>query len=95
MTARVSRLMIAASICAAATGAARAEPPALRVDHTDRECECRARGAMWRQGEELCIGGQMLTCGMDQNVSSWRPTGRGCPTASTGIMTPRKSRRES
>lgn len=54
-----------------------------------RDCDCRARGALWRQGEEICIGGRMLVCGMDQNVSSWRTTGRGCLSAQASF-TPRR-----
>jgi hypothetical protein len=52
-----------------------------------RDCDCRAQGALWRQGHELCINGQMQVCTMEQNVSAWKPLGRTCPTA--GLFTPR------
>ena len=46
-----------------------------------KDCDCRASGLMWRQGEETCISGTMQVCGMDQNVSSWIETKKPCPTA--------------
>jgi hypothetical protein len=52
-----------------------------------RDCDCRAQGALWRQGQELCINGQMQVCTMDQNVSAWKPVGRVCPSAR--LFTPR------
>jgi hypothetical protein len=45
-------------------------------------CHCRANGALFPQGEEVCMMGQMRVCGMSQNVSSWVQTGRTCPTSS-------------
>ncbi len=52
------------------------------------ECQCRAAGALFSMGEELCIAGQMAVCAMDQNVTTWRRTGRTCPSA-TAPATPR------
>jgi hypothetical protein len=45
------------------------------------ECECRARGKAFGQGEEICLGGSMAVCAMDQNVTTWQRTGRSCPSA--------------
>jgi hypothetical protein len=47
-----------------------------------QDCECRARGKAWRQGEEICLSGRKAICTMDQNVMSWRMTDRSCPLAS-------------
>ncbi len=63
------------------------------------ECQCRAAGALFSMGQEFCIGGQMAVCAMDQNVTTWRRTGRTCPAA-MAPATPRpahaawKSRRD-
>jgi hypothetical protein len=46
-----------------------------------RDCDCRAQGVLWRQGQEICMNGRMQICGMDQNVSTWITTGRNCPTS--------------
>jgi hypothetical protein len=45
------------------------------------DCDCRAKGQNWRQGEQICLNGALRICGMDQNVSSWLSTGKLCPTA--------------
>jgi hypothetical protein len=45
-----------------------------------QDCECRARGRAWRQGEEICLSGRRAVCSMEQNVASWRMTDRTCPT---------------
>jgi hypothetical protein len=49
-------------------------------------CECRARGQIYIMGEETCLNGQVTVCAMDQNVTTWRGTGKTCPQAS---FTPR------
>jgi hypothetical protein len=79
-------IVLAAASALVAAGAALAQ--AVDAPH---DCECRAQGALWRQGQELCIAGRLQVCGMDQNVSSWIPTGRTCPSADAS---PRKSRRD-
>jgi hypothetical protein len=76
--------VIAASILPASAGAA--EP--LGSSAATAECRCRARGALFSMGEEICIGGQMAVCAMDQNVTTWRRTGRTCPAAGRSV-TPR------
>jgi hypothetical protein len=47
-----------------------------------KPCECRARGQIYIVGEEICLNGQLALCAMDQNVTTWRGTGRSCPQAS-------------
>jgi hypothetical protein len=44
-------------------------------------------GQNWRQGEALCLNGTMAVCAMDQNVSAWKSTGRGCPTSQRNLST--------
>jgi hypothetical protein len=44
-----------------------------------QECECRARGRAYTQGEEICLNGQLAVCDMEQNVTTWRQTRRMCP----------------
>ena len=87
-----ARASIAAALLAALSAAA---PAQERFDH--RDCLCRANGQFWHQGQETCISGRMLVCGMDQNVSSWLSTGKACPTAFAPAnpgSDPGKSRRE-
>lgn len=56
-----------------------------RTEHAQSRlpCDCRALGRQWPQGEEVCLdiggGRKAYVCGMDQNVSSWKDTGRRCP----------------
>lgn len=51
-------------------------------------CTCRAQGRLFDMGEEACLatpdGPRLAICAMDQNVSSWKPTARTCPSASRG-----------
>ena len=89
------RVMMVASFAAAAGPAlADTEYSEERNAQGLRDCDCRAQGVLWRQGQELCIAGQLQICAMDQNVSSWRSTGRTCPTALAPAFSTRKSRRD-
>jgi hypothetical protein len=45
------------------------------------ECECRAQGKAFGQGEEICLGNSMAVCAMDQNVTTWKRTNKSCPSA--------------
>ena len=45
------------------------------------DCDCRAQGQIWRQGEQVCLNGNLRICGMNQNVTTWLSTGKSCPTA--------------
>jgi hypothetical protein len=60
-----------------------------------RDCDCRAAGRFWRQGQQVCLGGRRFVCGMDLNVSSWIATGDDCPQAlaprKPANMSPRRS----
>ncbi len=93
---RMAALIAAAFLPALANAA---EPVAPPPSNASPECQCRAAGAFFSMGQELCIGGQMAVCAMDQNVTTWRRTGRTCPAASAPV-TPRpmhaawKSRRD-
>ncbi|MGL4240152.1 MAG: hypothetical protein ACRCTI_03475 [Beijerinckiaceae bacterium] len=58
----------------------RMSPRITFVDGEARKpCECRARGQVFITGEEICLNGQVSICAMDQNVTTWRGTGRMCP----------------
>ena len=47
------------------------------------ECYCRAKGRLFAVGETACLsavqGPRQATCGMDQNVTSWRFSDAACP----------------
>lgn len=43
------------------------------------ECTCRAGGASFQLGTQICIGDQMVRCSMDLNVTSWKSVGSACP----------------
>jgi hypothetical protein len=47
-----------------------------------RDCDCRASGRLWSQGEKTCMNGSLYVCGMNQNISSWEKTSGSCPVAS-------------
>jgi hypothetical protein len=42
-------------------------------------CECRSAGQVFIQGQSTCLNGQVAVCSMDQNVTTWKPTGQTCP----------------
>jgi hypothetical protein len=44
-----------------------------------QKCECRAFGKAYTVDEQVCLNGRMMTCAMDQNVTTWRSSGRMCP----------------
>ena len=62
-----------------------AQPAAPRAGEAKplsaRDCPCRFFGAYHAQGTLMCVRGALARCAMDQNVPTWRPTGRGCPPA--------------
>ncbi len=63
------------------------EAPFVAVHH----CTCRFDGQEVELGERRCLktadGPKSAVCVMDQNVTSWRPSGETCPEAS--LATPR------
>ncbi len=44
-------------------------------------CQCRANGRIFIEGDETCINGAVLVCDMEQNVTTWRRTGKACPSS--------------
>jgi hypothetical protein len=52
------------------------------VTDLDPNCACVAQGRRWAQGEEVCIAGQSMVCGMNQNISSWKNLGQSCQVSS-------------
>lgn len=45
---------------------------------TDPSCACVAQGKRWAQGEEVCLAGLRMVCGMEQNVTTWKSLGQSC-----------------
>ena len=78
MTGAMHPMIFAALMLCPATARA-ADPP--RDIRPAMDCDCRANGLKWRQGEETCVNGAMQVCGMHQNVSAWIETKKPCPTA--------------
>ena len=48
-------------------------------------CTCRANGHSYKQGQILCIRGQLAKCAMNLNNSSWKIIAPTCPEASLQI----------
>jgi hypothetical protein len=65
-----------------------AQSPQPYPEQSIRDCDCRAMGRFWRQGQHICLSGRRFVCGMDSNVASWISTGTECPEA-TRRMSPR------
>jgi hypothetical protein len=59
-----------------------AAEPVPDVTDLDPNCACVAQGRRWAQGEEVCIAGQSMICGMNQNISSWKNLGQSCQVSS-------------
>ncbi len=86
---RTCRIALMSLICNAVLAVSVLAVPARAQDYQVPEhllggthCHCRAKDALFPQGEEVCIMGHLRICGMSQNVSSWIQTGRTCPTSS-------------
>jgi hypothetical protein len=47
------------------------------------ECTCRAKGQVYRIGDQVCLSGangnRLFRCDMDLNVTSWKPEDQPCP----------------
>jgi hypothetical protein len=56
--------------------------PVPDVSAQDPNCACVAQGKRWGQGEEACISGISMVCGMNQNISTWKSLGTSCQTSS-------------
>ena len=53
--------------------------PDLAMAHN---CTCRANGHSYKQGQIICIRGQLARCDMNLNNSSWKIIAPTCPEAS-------------
>jgi hypothetical protein len=60
----------------------RSAEPVPEVSVQDPNCACVAQGRRWAQGEEACIGGISMVCGMSQNVTTWKSSGKSCQISS-------------
>jgi hypothetical protein len=60
----------------------RSAEPVPDVTTLDPNCACVAQGKRWAQGEEVCIAGISMVCGMNQNISTWKSLGTFCQTSS-------------
>jgi hypothetical protein len=53
---------------------------------TMANCQCRANGREFEQGQVACLrlpsGTELARCGMELNNSSWKKIQDGCPSAS-------------
>ena len=56
--------------------------PVPQASDQDPSCACVAEGQRWSQGEEACISGQNMVCGMSQNVTTWKSLGTSCQISS-------------
>ncbi len=56
--------------------------PVPDVTPGDPSCACVAKGKRWAQGEEACISGLRMVCGMNQNISTWESLGQSCQISS-------------
>jgi hypothetical protein len=80
----ITHLAFGLSACIAALPGAAHHRPVIQAgvrvaaDPT-QDCECRARGQAYTQGEQICLNGRIAMCAMDQNVTTWRSTDKTCP----------------
>lgn len=81
-------LVVPLAPAAIAPSARAAEPAPAWTPPPLPPCTCRAEGRVFDMGEEACLatleGPRMAICAMDQNVTSWKPTARTCPSARRG-----------
>lgn len=79
------RPCLAGAILLLALPAAAGERLRMRVgaETPYSECFCRAKGRFFPVGESVCLrhaeGPRLATCGMEQNVTSWRFSEESCP----------------
>lgn len=76
--------LIAASIVLlwALPGTARSAEPVPPVSDADPSCACVAQGKRFAQGDEVCLAGLQMICGMNQNISTWKSLGTSCQLSS-------------
>jgi hypothetical protein len=56
--------------------------PVPEFSASDPSCACIAQGKRWSQGEEVCLAGLRMICGMNQNISTWKSLGQSCQVSS-------------
>jgi hypothetical protein len=59
-----------------------AAEPVPEFSASDPSCACIAQGKRWSQGEEVCLAGLRMICGMNQNISTWKSLGQSCQVSS-------------
>ncbi len=59
-----------------------AAEPVPEFSASDPSCACIAQGKRWSQGEEVCLAGLRMVCGMNQNISTWKSLGQSCQVSS-------------
>lgn len=72
-------------LCAAlvfTTNSVQAAEPVPEFSASDPSCACIAQGKRWSQGEEVCLAGLRMVCGMNQNISTWKSLGQSCQVSS-------------
>lgn len=81
-----SAIAVAAMMSTGGSGLAQPERewPSARhgrtmTSHDPAECTCRAAGVSHAIGAEICLGGRLVRCAMDLNVTSWQKTETPCP----------------
>jgi hypothetical protein len=59
-----------------------AAEPVPEFSSDDPSCACVAQGKRWAQGEEACISGIRMVCGMSLNMTTWKSSGQSCQVSS-------------
>jgi hypothetical protein len=73
---------VAVVVLCCCSSALRSAEPVPDVSAQDPNCACVAQGKRWAQGEEACISGISMVCGMNQNVTTWKSLGTSCQISS-------------
>ncbi len=73
---RSSFIVLFAGVGLATSHAATETVP--EMTDADPSCACVAQGKRWAQGEEACLSGVRMVCGMEQNVTTWKSLGTSC-----------------
>lgn len=56
---------------------------------SDPSCACVAQGKRWAQGDEACISGLLMVCGMNQNISAWQSLAQSCVVSGRYLDNPK------
>lgn len=68
-------LLLVSAALASSSAATETVP---EMTDADPSCACVAQGKRWAQGEEACLAGMRMVCGMEQNVTTWKSLGQSC-----------------